>query len=77
MKMWPRRQTEISDCAGRRLQAEAMVEVLPLPQVLSEFLSQHELETSQNQANSPGEVDLWASGDGAWRAGEDKVVEAN
>lgn len=54
-----------------------MVEMLPLPQAFSEFLSQHELETSQNQANSPGDIDLWASGDGAWRAGEDKVVETN
>lgn len=51
--------------------------MLPLPQALSEFFSQHDLKTSQNQANNPGEGDLWADGDGAWRAGEDKVVEAN
>lgn len=51
--------------------------MLPLPQAFSEFLSQHELETSQNQANSPGDIDLWASGDGTWRAGEDKAVETN
>lgn len=57
MKMWLWRE-RFQSCPGRRLQAEAMVQVLQLPQALSEFPSQHELETSQNQANSPGKVDL-------------------
>lgn len=65
----------------RAVQAEGSrqrqwLEVLQLPQVFSEFLSQHELEMSQNQVNSPGKVDLWASGDGAWRAGEDKLYKS-
>lgn len=64
MKMWLKRE-RFQSYPGRRLQAEAMVEVLQLPQALSEFLSQHELEMSQNQANSPGKADLWVSGDGA------------
>lgn len=54
-----------------------MVEVLQLPQALSEFHSQHELETSQNRADSPGEAELWTSEDGAWRADEAEVVQAN
>lgn len=53
------------------------MEVLRLPQALSEFLSQHELETSQNRANSPGEAELWTSGDGAWRADEAEVIKAS
>jgi len=64
-------------CPGRRLRAEAVVEVLRLPQALSEFHSQHELETSQNQAKSPGEAELWTSEDGAWRADEAEGVKAS
>lgn len=64
MKMYLKRE-RFQSYPGRRLQAEAMGEVLQLPQALSDFLSQHELEMSQNQANSPGKVDLWASADGA------------
>ena len=53
------------------------MEVLRLPQALSEFLSQPELETSQNRANGPGEAELWTSEDGAWRADEAEVVKAS
>lgn len=75
--MWLRRQTENSELSRQEAPGRGNGGDAVTSQALSEFLSQHELETSQNQANSPGEVDPWASGDGAWRAGEDKVVEAN
>lgn len=31
----------------------------------------------QNQANSPGEAELWTSEDGAWSADEAEVVKAS